>query len=199
MSARVDSVTHNELGGWYAYRASKAATNMLVKTIAIEARTRLPNWRVVALHPGTVQSALSEPFTRYRFHALTLSHTHTYSDTHTRSHTHSLTHSISLSHTQARTHAHSLMQARTHSCTHVLTDACAHWFTDSLTHSPSLPPSPTHSHSPKETKTYHQRDRVTQWCWRISVLSRRIWTQKCAFLDTWAMFWEFVDERYSKG
>ena len=126
MSARVGSVTHNELGGWYAYRASKAATNMLVKTIAIEARTRLPNWRVVALHPGTVQSALSEPFTRYRFHALTLSHTHTYSDTHTRSHTHSLTHSISLSHTQARTHAHSLMQARTHSCTHVLTDACAH-------------------------------------------------------------------------
>merc|ERR1712032_503983 len=66
LSARVGSVTHNELGGWYAYRASKAATNMLVKTVAIEARTRLPNWRVVALHPGTVQSALSEPFTRYR-------------------------------------------------------------------------------------------------------------------------------------
>ena len=120
MSARVGSVTHNELGGWYAYRASKAATNMLVKTIAIEARTRLPNWRVVALHPGTVQSALSEPFTRYRFHALTLSHTHTYSDTHTRSHTHSLTHSISLSlthkHARTLTHAsaHALMYARTH-------------------------------------------------------------------------------------
>lgn len=66
LSARVGSVTHNQLGGWYAYRASKAATNMLVKTVAIEARARLPNWRVVALHPGTVQSSLSEPFTRYR-------------------------------------------------------------------------------------------------------------------------------------
>ena len=167
----VGSVTHNELGGWYAYRASKAATNMLVKTIAIEARTRLPNWRVVALHPGTVQSALSEPFTRYRFHALTLSHTHTYSDTHTRSHTHSLTHSISLSltHKHARTHTHSCKRARTH----VRTYSLMHALTDSLTLSrtpppppppPPLPPSPTHSHSPKETKTYHQRDRVTQWC-----------------------------------
>ena len=138
----VGSVTHNELGGWYAYRASKAATNMLVKTIAIEARTRLPNWRVVALHPGTVQSALSEPFTRYRFHALTLSHTHTYSDTHTLAHalTHSLTQSLSLSHThthtQAHTHAHSLMQARTHSCTYSL----MHALTDSLTRSRTPPP-----------------------------------------------------------
>ena len=126
MSARVGSVTHNELGGWYAYRASKAATNMLVKTIAIEARTRLPNWRVVGLHPGTVQSALSEPFTRYRFHTLALSHTHTYSDTHTRSRTHALTHSISLSHTHTSTHARTLTHASAHALMYVLTDACAH-------------------------------------------------------------------------
>ena len=124
MSARVGSVTHNELGGWYAYRASKAATNMLVKTIAIEARTRLPNWRVVALHPGTVQSALSEPFTRYRFHALTLSHTHLLRHTHslTHSRTHSLNLSLSHTHTHtsthARTHTHSCKRARTHVRTH---------------------------------------------------------------------------------
>ena len=126
MSARVGSVTHNELGGWYAYRASKAATNMLVKTIAIEARTRLPNWRVVALHPGTVQSALSEPFTRYRFHALTLSRSHTHLLRHTHSLTHSRTHSLNLSlslslthtHKHTRTHTHSCKRARTHVRTH---------------------------------------------------------------------------------
>ena len=66
LSARVGSVTHNELGGWYCYRASKAATNMLVKTAAIEARRSMPNWRIIALHPGTVQSSLSAPFTRFR-------------------------------------------------------------------------------------------------------------------------------------
>ena len=66
LSARVGSVTHNELGGWYSYRASKAATNMLVKTAAIEAKRILPNWRIIALHPGTVQSPLSAPFTRFR-------------------------------------------------------------------------------------------------------------------------------------
>ena len=97
---------------------------MLVKTIAIEARTRLPNWRVVALHPGTVQSALSEPLTRYRFHALTLSLTLT--QTHTLAHT--LTHSISLSlsHTHTSTHARTLTHASAHALMYVLTDACAH-------------------------------------------------------------------------
>ena len=62
LSAKVGSIGDNRLGGWYSYRASKAALNMLVRTAAIElARTR-PELVVVALHPGTVQSALSRPF-----------------------------------------------------------------------------------------------------------------------------------------
>lgn len=62
MSAKVGSIGDNRLGGWYAYRASKAALNMLVKTAAIElARTR-PGARLVSLHPGTVVSQLSQPF-----------------------------------------------------------------------------------------------------------------------------------------
>ena len=62
LSAKVGSIGDNRLGGWYSYRASKAALNMLVHTAAIElARTR-PGLVVVALHPGTVQSALSAPF-----------------------------------------------------------------------------------------------------------------------------------------
>jgi NAD(P)-dependent dehydrogenase (short-subunit alcohol dehydrogenase family) len=62
LSAKVGSIGDNRLGGWYSYRASKAALNMLVRTAAIElARTR-PQLVVVALHPGTVASALSRPF-----------------------------------------------------------------------------------------------------------------------------------------
>jgi NAD(P)-dependent dehydrogenase (short-subunit alcohol dehydrogenase family) len=62
LSAKVGSIGDNRLGGWYSYRASKAALNMLVRTAAIElARTR-PELVVVAQHPGTVQSALSRPF-----------------------------------------------------------------------------------------------------------------------------------------
>lgn len=62
LSAKVGSIGDNRLGGWYAYRASKAALNMLVKTAAIElARTR-PGARLVSLHPGTVVSPLSKPF-----------------------------------------------------------------------------------------------------------------------------------------
>ena len=62
LSARVGSIGDNRLGGWYGYRASKAALNMIVKTLAIElARTR-PNAVCVALHPGTVATALSAPF-----------------------------------------------------------------------------------------------------------------------------------------
>jgi len=64
LSARVGSIGDNRLGGWYGYRASKAALNMLVKTLAIEvARTR-PEALCVALHPGTVDTALSQPFQR---------------------------------------------------------------------------------------------------------------------------------------
>lgn len=64
LSARVGSISDNRLGGWYAYRASKAALNQLVRTAAIElARTR-PHAVCVALHPGTVDSGLSSPFAK---------------------------------------------------------------------------------------------------------------------------------------
>ncbi|WP_339481262.1 SDR family oxidoreductase [Pseudomonas sivasensis] len=62
LSAKVGSIGDNCLGGWYAYRASKAALNMMIKTAAIElARTR-PQTRLLSLHPGTVISGLSHPF-----------------------------------------------------------------------------------------------------------------------------------------
>lgn len=62
LSARVGSIGDNRLGGWYGYRASKAAVHQLVRTIAIEDRRRNDRGIVVALHPGTVDSALSRPF-----------------------------------------------------------------------------------------------------------------------------------------
>lgn len=62
ISARVGSIGDNRLGGWYAYRASKAALNQFIRSIAIEYRRTCPGTRVVALHPGTVDTALSEPF-----------------------------------------------------------------------------------------------------------------------------------------
>lgn len=64
LGARVGSIGDNRTGGWHGYRASKAALVMLVKTLAIEtARTR-PETIVVALHPGTVDTAMSKPFQR---------------------------------------------------------------------------------------------------------------------------------------
>ena len=64
LSARVGSISDNALGGWHSYRASKAALNMLVRNCAIElARTR-PKSIAVTLHPGTVDTALSQPFQR---------------------------------------------------------------------------------------------------------------------------------------
>jgi NAD(P)-dependent dehydrogenase (short-subunit alcohol dehydrogenase family) len=62
LSARVGSIGDNRLGGWYSYRASKAALNMMVKTAAIEMRRTHPGAVLTALHPGTVRSALSRPF-----------------------------------------------------------------------------------------------------------------------------------------
>ena len=62
LSARVGSIGDNRLGGWYSYRASKAALNMLVKTAAIELRRTHPGAVLAALHPGTVSTALSRPF-----------------------------------------------------------------------------------------------------------------------------------------
>ena len=62
LSAKVGSIEDNRLGGWYSYRASKAALNMFVKTAAIEINRTKPSAVLIALHPGTVNSRLSEPF-----------------------------------------------------------------------------------------------------------------------------------------
>lgn len=62
LSARVGSISDNRLGGWYAYRASKAALNMVLKTLAIEMGRRFKNQIIVGLHPGTVDTDLSKPF-----------------------------------------------------------------------------------------------------------------------------------------
>ena len=64
LSAKVGSIGDNRLGGWYSYRASKAALNQLVRTAAIELKRRQPEGICVALHPGTVDSALSAPFAK---------------------------------------------------------------------------------------------------------------------------------------
>lgn len=62
LSARVGSIEDNQLGGWYAYRASKAALNMIIKTLSIELARRNPYALCVGLHPGTVDTFLSKPF-----------------------------------------------------------------------------------------------------------------------------------------
>lgn len=62
MSARVGSIEDNHKGGWYGYRASKAALNMLLQTAAIEVARRRPLAVIAALQPGTVRSRLSQPF-----------------------------------------------------------------------------------------------------------------------------------------
>lgn len=62
LSARVGSIADNRLGGWYGYRAAKAALNQLVKTASIEQSRRNRLSCVLALHPGTVDSPLSAPF-----------------------------------------------------------------------------------------------------------------------------------------
>jgi NAD(P)-dependent dehydrogenase (short-subunit alcohol dehydrogenase family) len=62
LSARVGSIGDNRLGGWYSYRASKAAQNMITRNLSIELRRRARGIIVVALHPGTVDTELSRPF-----------------------------------------------------------------------------------------------------------------------------------------
>ena len=64
LSARVGSIGDNRLGGWYAYRASKAALNQLMRTLAIEHARKNPLGVCVGLHPGTVDTPLSKPFQR---------------------------------------------------------------------------------------------------------------------------------------
>ncbi len=63
-SARVGSISDNRLGGWYSYRASKAALNMMLKTAAIELARRDKNIKLLAFHPGTTDTPLSKPFQR---------------------------------------------------------------------------------------------------------------------------------------
>jgi len=62
LTARVGSISDNRLGGWYSYRAAKAAANQLVRTTAIELSARRKDAICVALHPGTVDTPLSAPF-----------------------------------------------------------------------------------------------------------------------------------------
>ena len=61
-SARIGSIEDNRSGGWYSYRASKAALNMLLKTAAIEYARRAANVKLIAFHPGTTDTPLSKPF-----------------------------------------------------------------------------------------------------------------------------------------
>lgn len=62
LSARVGSISDNRLGGWHAYRASKAALNQIIRTCSVELARKRPQALIVGLHPGTVETALSEPF-----------------------------------------------------------------------------------------------------------------------------------------
>lgn len=62
VGAKVGSIEDNRLGGWYSYRASKAALNMALKTLSIEWQRSHKNLCVSALHPGTTDTELSEPF-----------------------------------------------------------------------------------------------------------------------------------------
>ncbi len=64
LSARVGSIGDNHLGGWYSYRAAKAAQNQLLRTVALEWRRTLPRVCVACLHPGTTDTPLSKPFQR---------------------------------------------------------------------------------------------------------------------------------------
>ena len=64
LSARVGSISDNRSGGWYGYRASKAALNQLIRTAALELARRHPHAVCVTLHPGTVDTPLSKPFQR---------------------------------------------------------------------------------------------------------------------------------------
>ena len=61
-TARVGSISDNKLGGWYSYRASKAAINMLIKSAAVELARRAKNIKLISFHPGTTDTPLSKPF-----------------------------------------------------------------------------------------------------------------------------------------
>jgi NAD(P)-dependent dehydrogenase (short-subunit alcohol dehydrogenase family) len=71
LSAKVGSIGDNQLGGWYSYRASKAALNQLVHTAAIELKRKHPHAVCVALHPGTVDTGLTSPFAKTGLNVVT--------------------------------------------------------------------------------------------------------------------------------
>ena len=62
LSARVGSISDNYLGGWFGYRASKAALNQIVRSASIELKRNKPNLILASVHPGTVYTKLSKPF-----------------------------------------------------------------------------------------------------------------------------------------
>lgn len=62
LSARVGSISDNRLGGWYSYRAAKAALNQIIRTLSIEVSAKMPHAICIGLHPGTVDTPLSKPF-----------------------------------------------------------------------------------------------------------------------------------------
>nr|WP_185759733.1 SDR family oxidoreductase [Vibrio pectenicida] len=62
ISAKVGSIEDNKLGGWYSYRSSKAALNMLIKNISIEWSRQIPKACILSIHPGTTDTPLSKPF-----------------------------------------------------------------------------------------------------------------------------------------
>lgn len=67
LSARVGSIGDNRLGGWYSYRASKAALNQIVRSVSVEVARKRPDAVCLALHPGTIETPLTRPFARGRF------------------------------------------------------------------------------------------------------------------------------------
>ena len=72
LSAKVGSIADNQLGGWYAYRASKAALNMIIKNASLEYQRRSSKARVLAIHPGTTITELSKPYiarTKLKLHS----------------------------------------------------------------------------------------------------------------------------------
>lgn len=73
ISARVGSISDNQVGGWYSYRASKAALNMVIKTTSIEVARRYKKAAIIGLHPGTVNTKLSSPFQNNIQHSVFLS------------------------------------------------------------------------------------------------------------------------------
>lgn len=65
ISAKVGSIGDNRIGGWYGYRASKTALNMMIKNFSIELQRRASNLRLFAVHPGTTDTDLSKPFQQH--------------------------------------------------------------------------------------------------------------------------------------